>query len=231
MKKSLIARLNVCRLLFAAVCLWISSTSANAQSTIWEILPFPDSDWGGSHGQPATTNGNVVTLQGRPVRTVQSFSGTLKISYDVVLQARTATDGNLEFFFVPTGLPTNVSAPGLELLMQYENLGSDNLAIASNNTTYVWGYTPFTLSAQTVYHCEIDVSAGGGLTWIVNTLTNSLPSTIKVPYSSYQLELAGWQPNNVWQVSNFAVVPEPATIMLVAFGLGWVAAVRRRKSR
>jgi hypothetical protein len=133
--------------------------------------------------------------------------------------------------FIPTTLATNLTAPNIDLLMQYDNLGADSLVIASNNTTYVWSFTPFSLNAQTSYHCQVDVSAIGGLTWTVGTVTNSIPGTIEVPFSSYKLELAGWQPANTWQVSNFAIVPEPATAILVVFGLGLLAVVRRRNSR
>ena len=230
MKKSRVARLNVCLLLLAAFCLWSWSTPACAE--IWQILPFPDdSDWGGPYGQPATTNGNVVTLYGRSVRTVQNFSGPLHISYDVFLQARTASDGSLDLLFLPTGVVSNLSSPNMKLKMEYVNSGSDDLVITSTNATVAWGPAPFSLSAQTVYHCAVDVTASGGLTWIINNQTNAIPGGVNMPYGSYQLGLTGWQPDNVWQVSNFAAVPESSSAILVAFGMGFLAAIRRHKSR
>ena len=84
--------------------------------------------------------------------------------------------------------------------------------VSSNGTgTQVWGDVPFSISAQTIYHHNvIDVSATGELTWIVNDLTNSIPSAVTVPFSQFQLELEGWQPSGpTWTVSNFTVVPEP----------------------
>ena len=227
--KPLTVRINVCLLLLAAFCLCSWSTPANAQSVDWQLLPFFQSDWGGSHGQAAVTNGNVVTLYGQPVRTVQTFSGAKRISYDVFLPARNGTDGNLQFLFMPTGVATDLITPNLKLQMSYDNLGgSDGLMVSSNDTAVLWNQASFSISAQTTYHCVIDVSAAGNLTWIINNATNSLPGTIKVPYSSYKLEFEGWQPGNVWQVSNFAVVPEPTTVILVAFGLGLLGVIRRR---
>jgi hypothetical protein len=232
MKKSLADRINVCFLLLAALWLFASILPACAAPVDWQILPFPqDSDWGGYKGQPATTNGNVVTFYGRPVRSVQFFSGALHISYDVVLQAQNASDGAFQIAFVPTGLPTNTAhSIYTQLRMEY---GPGDLVVGTNGAaTYLWKYTPFNLNSQTVYHCEVDLSASGGLTWTINNLTNSIPSTIKVPYSSYQLDLLGWQPDNIWRVSNFDVVPEPATAILATVGVGLLLSVsRRRKSR
>jgi hypothetical protein len=231
MKRCLPMQSNARLLLVLAVCLWIGSTPGGAQSTIWEVLPFPDdSNWPGSHGQPATTNGNVVTLDGRSVRTVQSFSGPLSISFDVFLQAKNANDGSLDLSFRQPGVASNLTPPSLKLKMEYVKFGSDDLVITGTNSTVVWGPNSFSLSAQTVYHCAVGVSADGVLTWAINNVTNSIPSTVKVPYASYQIGLTGWQPDNVWQVSNFAIVPEPATAVLVAFGLGLLTVIRRRKS-
>jgi hypothetical protein len=210
-------------------CLWSWGTPANAQSTIWEVLPFPDSDWGGSHGQPATTNGGIVTLNGRPVRTVQSFSGPLKITYDLFLPARTTDDGLFSLLFVPSTLASNLTSPNIKLSMEYRNFGSDDLLVNQNDSGILWT-TPFNVMTQTVYHCAIELSVAGNLTWAINNLTNSIPSSITVPYSSYKLELVGWQPGTIWQVSNFAAIPEPSTAILVTMGIGWLVAVRRRKN-
>jgi hypothetical protein len=219
--------------------MWSWSAPADAQSVTWQILPFPQIDWGGLQGQPATTNGNLVTLQGQPVRTVQSFSGPLRISYDVLVDSRISTDGGLQLFFVPTGLSSNLISPSMQFYFGYRNRSDEFDAlfiqiVSSNGAgTRVWGDVPFSISAQTVYHHTIDVSATGELTWIVNNLTNSIPSTVKMPYEQFQLELQGWQPGGpTWSVSNFTVVPEPNAATLVALGLVSILFfVRGRRSK
>ena len=100
MKRSLSYHRNICVFAFFVCWMFACQTPANAQSVTWQILPFYKSDWPGSQGSPATTNGDVVSLHGQPVRTVQTFSGPLKISYDMQLNSRVSTDGNLQFFFV-----------------------------------------------------------------------------------------------------------------------------------
>ena len=57
-----------------SICCW--TMSGVAQSITWEILPWPDNQSWGSHGSPATTNGNVITLTGQDVLSVQpTFPG------------------------------------------------------------------------------------------------------------------------------------------------------------
>ena len=190
--------------------LWLCGLArpTQAQSVTWQLLPLYQTDWPGPFGQPATTNGNLITLYGQPVRTVQSFSSPVRISYDVLLPARTTTDGGLQMFFIPTGLASNQIIPDLLLYMTYRNYApGDILQIVSNGSAVLWGDVPFSITAQTTYHVTIDVSASGGLTWIINNITNSIPNTVTVPYNPFQLELQGWQPGDVWQVSNFTVTP------------------------
>lgn len=232
MKKSLPVSLNYCVLAFAAYCIWGRVTLATAQSVTWQILPFQQSDWPDGQGSPASTNGNVIALHGQPVRTVQTFSGgPLKISYDAVLDSRSSTDGGLQFIFVPSGLASNVLRPALVLYFGFRNTPGllDALyitSISSNGTgTQVWGEVPFSISVQTVYHNEIDVSPSGGLTWIVNSQTNSIPGSVTIPFAQYQLEMESWQPGGPTSfgptvtVSNFSAVPEPCTAALVTVGL------------
>jgi len=235
---SCIYRLTLRLLALAAFCLSTGGNLANAQTVTWQILPFPDINWGGSHGQPATTNGNLIALQGQPVRTVDNFSGSVRISYDVMLNSRASSDGGLQLYFVPSGLSSNQLYPCLQLYFAYRNRTGESDAlfmnsVSSNGTgTQVWGDVPFSISVQTTYHNVIDVSPTGELTWIVNNLTNSVPSTVTVPFSQFQLELEGWQPNGpTWTVSNFTVVPEPNAAPLVAFGVVSMLFFGRKKLR
>jgi hypothetical protein len=236
MKKSLTVSRNICVLAFAAYCIWGWVTPATAQSVTWQILPFPQSTWLGSHGQTATTNGNVVTLRGQPVRTVQTFSGPLSISYDVVLSSRPTdpgADGALEFFFVPLGVSSNQVAPNISFQMVFRNYGSDTLLFQTNNGAAAFNISeiPFSITTQTVYHVGINVSGSGGLSWVVNNVTNPIPGTIKEPFSQYQLEIEGWQPTDVWQVSNFTAVPEPSAMALVTTGLMGMLLYRSKRTR
>ncbi len=234
MKKARFHHLDAYLLLITVSCLCAWCTPSQGEQVTWQILPFPDSNWPGPFGQPATTNGNLITLQGQPVRTLQTFSGPLRISYDVVLAFRPTgfgDDGSLQFFFLPPGETPTQSSPNVGLYMQFWNFRPDGLSIATNNIDTVWGVVPFSISAQTVYHVTIDVSEIGGLTWTIDNLTNSIPSTVVVPYSQFQLQIQGWQPGDTWQVSNFAVVPEPSTVALTSAGLlGLLVVIRRRRS-
>jgi hypothetical protein len=98
-----------------------------------------------------------------------------------------------------------------------------NTIAPSNVVTQVWGTVPFSLSAQTTYHHIIDISGTGDVTsWIINNVTNSIPSGMTIPFAQYQLEFESWQPGPdgpTWTVSNFAVVPEPNTATLVTASL------------
>jgi hypothetical protein len=211
--------------------MWFWSAPANAQSVTWQILPFPQINWGGSQGQPATTNGNLITLQGQPVRTVQSFSGPLRISYDVVLDARATSDGALELFLIPPGTPTTQMLPSMGIFMIFRNSGGDGLMIYTNSggsLAPAMDEIPFSLNAQTLYHVTLDISANGSIRSVINNQTNTIPDTVTVPYPQYQLELQGWQPDDVWHISNVIAVPEPRAVTLVVFGLASILCLVRR---
>ena len=217
---------------FLAVCSWVAST--HAQTVTWQDLPWPDdSNWGGPRGQPAVTNGNQITMTGQDVRSVQSFAGPLTISYDLFLPSKTTTDGGFYLIFAPIGQPTNLLAnPSIELYMTFSTVTSDQMyAFKDRSTPNLFGPYPFTVNAQTVYHTTVDVANNGQVDWTVNGQTIPLSNSVVVPYSSYQLRLSSWQPTQVWQVNNFTVVPEPATVTLLGAGLvGLFVVVRRRKS-
>jgi hypothetical protein len=198
--------------LSALVCLSIYACAmcAHAQSVSWEILPFPqNSDWPGSKGAPATTNGNVVTLQGQPARTVAVFTPPVSFSFDVILQTLdpTASDGAFWFWFLPRGEAGNLSfTPAVQCNMNY-TLGSPTGSLEVDEyppITILAGGIPFTLTAGTTYHVTFDIAGNGQLTWIVNGQTY-VNGTVTIPYPQFQAAIRGWQPTDVWLVSNFTV--------------------------
>src|SRR5882724_1290675 len=151
------------------VCAWVVST--HAQPVTWQDLPWPaDQNWGGPQGQPAVTNGNQITLTGQDVLSVQSFNGPLTISYDVLLPAKSTTDGAFEFFFVPTGEGTsNLPNPDIQLQMGESQSGNDYLIVDKDHgASTLWGVNPFSLNTQTVYHVSISLAANGQVGWSIN---------------------------------------------------------------
>src|SRR5580704_6221208 len=216
---------------FLAACSWVAST--HALTVTWQDLPWPaDQNWPGPQGSPAVTNGNQITLTGQDVLSVQSFSGPLTISYDVVLPVKSTTDGAFQTFFVPTGEGTsNLPNPDIELAMNESQSGNDFLsALKDRGTTMLWGNNPFAIATQTVYHVSISLAANGQVGWSINGNDVGLSNSVVMPYSSFQVRLSSWQPTQEWQVTNFAVVPEPTTVTLLGAGLvGLFTVVRRRK--
>jgi hypothetical protein len=218
--------------IFLAVCSWVALT--HAQTVTWQDLPWPaDQDWPGPQGSPAVTNGNQITLTGQDVLSVQSFSGPLTISYDVLLPVKSTTDGSFETYFVPTGEGiSNGPNPDVELLMNESQSGNDFLTATKNHgANTLWGNNPYSINTQTVYHISIGIAANGQVDWSINGNDVGLSNSVVVPYSSFQVRLSSWQPTQDWQVSNFVVVPEPATVTLLSTGLvGLFVVVRRRRS-
>jgi hypothetical protein len=217
--------------IFLAVCAGAASTQA--LPITWQDAPWPvDQDWPGPQGSPAVTNGNQITLTGQDVLSVQSFSGPLTISYDLVLPVKSTTDGIFETYFVPTGQNiSNVPNPDIVLYMTESQGGADSLAAAKDRfATVLWGANPFAIATQTVYHVAINIAGNGQVAWSINGNDVGLSNSVVVPYSSFQIRLSSWQPTQEWDVTNFAVVPEPATVTLLGAGLvGLFAVVRRRK--
>jgi hypothetical protein len=182
----------------------------------WQALPFPsDSSWPGPFGQPAVITNNEIILDGQPVRSVQTFSGPLTINFDVSLDARTTTDGALEMYFIPPGQSlSNSLTNATHFRIVYRNdptLGPDALyfeqIISATTATPLWGPTPFPVATGTVYHVNMDVSPTGALRLNIDGKAFSLSNTVNVPFGQFQIQLEGWQPDDVWHVTDFTAVP------------------------
>ena len=146
------------------------------------------------------------------MRTVQTFTPPVTISYDMSLDARSTSDGYLDLFFIPLGEGTGNPDPATQMFTIYRNGGQDALRIDqtnSNGDTVVWGEVPFSVSAETNYHVAITVSAAGQLTWTINGEAYSITSNVTVPFNPFQLQVESWQPGDTWQVSNFTVTTPP----------------------
>lgn len=218
----LVCRLAVCLRTFIVWAICSCTMSVLGQSITWQDLPWPaNQDWGGPQGAPATTNGNQIVLTGQDVLSVQSFTGPLTISYDVLLPTKSTTDGIFELFLVPTGEnPNLLPNPDVELDMFETQSGQDGLQVQKNHgSNILWGPVSYAIQTQTTYHVSVGVAANGQVSWSINGLDVGLSNSVVVPYSSYQLRLSSWQPTQVWQVNNFTAVPEPTTLTLVAGGL------------
>jgi uncharacterized repeat protein (TIGR03803 family) len=182
------------------------------RTVTWQDLPWPDNLGWGSHGSPATTNGNVITLTGQDVLSTQSFSAPSTIFFNVFLPSETTQNGAFEFFFVPTGEATNLTPnPDIELDIIFPEVGQGGLQVQRNGGggNYIWGPNPFTLATQTVYQVTIGAAENGLVSWAINGQTIALSNSVVMPYSNYQIRLSSWQPTQVWQVSKFAVIAGP----------------------
>jgi uncharacterized repeat protein (TIGR03803 family) len=170
----------------------------------WLDLPWPiDQNWGGSHGSPATTNGNVITLTGYDVLSEQSFSAPVTISYDVTLNSETTGNGAFEFFFVPSGVASNaLPNPDVELQMGFQ---PDTIVVQTNHNSGIAFTRTYTISPPAVYANVITVAPNGVVSWAINGQDLGLGNSVVMPYSSFQIRLSSWQPTQDWYVSNFAV--------------------------
>jgi hypothetical protein len=192
-----------------SICSW--TMSVLAQTVTWQILGWPSNqNWPGPQGSPATTNGNQIVLTGQDLLSVQTFTAPVTISYDVLLPAKTTTDGIIELYFVPTGEPSNiVPTNGIELAWFESQTGNDGVQVLQNQSALLYGPAPLPLAAGTTYHVSVNVATNGLLSWAINGVDVGLGNSVVVPYASFQLRLSSWQPTQVWDITNFTVTSTP----------------------
>lgn len=206
MSKLRFRHLPTCLRMFVALSIFSGTLSVLAQTITWQLLPWPDNqNWPGSQGSPAVTNGDQIILTGQDVLSLQTFTAPLTITCDVVLPAKSTTDGTFELFFVPTGEKTNLLPnPDIELDMSESQSGDDYLDVQENHGALIpQGPIPYPIATQTVYHVSVVVAANRQVTWSINGQDVALTNLIVVPYAKFQLRLSTWQPPQVWQISNF----------------------------
>jgi len=179
----------------------------------WVVLPFyKDSDWPASKGEPAIVGKNDILLQGRPVRSLATYALPATIECDVLLDKRAASDGSLDLFVIPAGLPVDrYPEPMTNLRLIYSNTGDygsvDRLDLNQSGATadpLVWS-KPAKLEAGKTYHVTMTLDAAGKLRLSVNGEPQPVPATLRVPYRQFQLQFGGWQPTNRWHVRNVVV--------------------------
>ncbi len=198
-------------LLAVAVAL-AASITVSAQSVTWQILPwYEDSAWGGFLGHPALNFSGRLIFEGRPARTVQTFTAPKTITLDATLDERQADDGSVDVSFIPTGLPTNlVLQTRTTFRIIYRgagsSTGSDALTIeqlTNGSGSEVWGEVPFVVEAGKSNRIRIAIGSDSKITLTVNNVV--YVTGIVVPYSTFQVQVSGWQPLNRWTVRNFRV--------------------------
>jgi len=192
----------------------LSLCGCRAQKVTWQALPFPsDSDWPGPTGQSAIITSNEVILDAQPARSVETFSGPITIDCDVSLNARTATDGAFLLFFIPTGVALDKTATNSIIFqLGYKKFGRDELyilkrrGIPQNPPDVALFSTPYPVRAGTTYHVTLGVAATGALSLRMNGEPYSLTKAAALPFSQFQIQIHGWQPDDFWHVKNFTVV-------------------------
>jgi hypothetical protein len=192
----------------------LSLCGCRAQKVTWQALPFPyDSDWPGSTGQSAIITSNKVILDAQPARAMETFSGPITIDCDVSLDARTGTDGAFLLFFIPPGVALDKTATNSIIFqLGYTKFGRDELyilkrrGIPQNPPDVAIFSTPYPVRAGTTYHVTLGVAATGALSLSVNDQLYPLTNAAALPFSQFQIQIQGWQPDNFWHVKNFTVV-------------------------
>jgi len=217
------------------LCLLAWTRPASSQGVTWQALPFPvDTDWHGPIGQPSTITSNQVVLQGQPVRSLQTYSGPLTLSCTASLSNDVTSQGGFWLSLIPLGQALNSNlTSGILFSISYGNSYGNQIQLYSylpgGQSTELWSNS-FPIAVGANYQLNMGVAANGVLSLNVNGQSYPLPNSTTLPFSQFQIQMQGWSPPETWTASNFAVVPEPATAVLVAVSLaGFATLLRRRK--
>jgi hypothetical protein len=180
-------------------------------AVVWDVLPFPkDSDWPGPKGAAASLEKSDLVLQGRPVRTVKTYSVPLTVECEVFLEVHSATDGGLHVRFVPPGEPADANLlNSVDVLTGYRNHDATRQALSiqrldsSIRGKILWGEQPFTIDPGKPYHLKVQL--------LPDRIRISVDGTtyeakgVAVPYETFHIQLMSWQPTNRIHVRNFAL--------------------------
>ncbi len=240
MKKFRAGQLDAFLRTVALAFLFLWQSSVAAQTVTWQALPFPvTSDWPGPFGQSATIGVNSIVLQGQPARTVESFTSAFTLACDVQLASRLTDDGAFTVYLLEPGQPTDTDpAAGLALQLIYSNTGGfgsvDRLQISQLNGPSLWTDPDFHLAGGTTYHLTLAVADTGTLNLDIVGTSYSIPTDLTYSSAQAQIQLGGWQPNDIWTVSNFVLVPEPSADTFLGaslMGLAGLAGIRWNSRR
>jgi hypothetical protein len=180
----------------------------------WDRLPFPkDSNWGGSKGEPAITEGNAMVLRGQAVRTGRTYQLPVTVDFDFEVAAGAVPDGGFLLTFAPANSPTDI-----DLLMEtvvgisYQSptaasVGSSGALLvyvkdSSSPARITWGPVPFTCEEGRFYHLHVEARADG---LKIITDQGATQIDLKIPYGKFFIQMHGWKPPSRWLVRNFMV--------------------------
>jgi hypothetical protein len=190
-------------------------SATRTQRVTWQAQPFPsDSDWPGPKGQRASIMANGVVLDGQPVRSVQLYTGPATMDCNLVLDGSTAGDSALWLFLIPTAQSMDAVdfTNAVFFQLSYSKNGRDTIGIYQRHSpardTALWT-SDYPVAVGATNHVTLGVAANGQLSLSVNGQSYSLPNTAAISFSQFQLEMMGWQPNDIWIVLD-ATVTTPA---------------------
>ena len=180
----------------------------------WDRLPFPkDSNWGGSQGAPAITEGDAMVLQGQDVRTSRIYQLPSTIDFDFEIAKGAVPDGGLLFEFAPTNSPTDIDLPRLTTLgISYQSPTAASVESSGALLVYVkdssaparpvWGPVPFTCEEGRFYHLHLEARIDG---LKIVTDQGAEQIDLKIPYGKFFIQMGGWKPPSRWYMRNFSI--------------------------
>jgi hypothetical protein len=181
---------------------------------VWNQLPFPkDSDWPGSKGAPATTDGDAMVLQGQRVRTSQIYQLPLTIDFDFKVAKGAVPDGGFFIEFAPTNSLPDVDLPlSTMICISYQSPTTASVKSSAALLVYVkddpsrarsvLGPVPLTCEEERWYHLHVEARAEG-LKIVTDQGTSQ--ADVKIPYGKFFVQLHGWKPPTQWYVRNFTI--------------------------